>query len=192
MYYPEEQVLEKLNSLIDSKIEVVESSSSNAVPILERLEAMLASGNQDVLPARQVLKGEFLGVAKKSISKYINLMDPTAIQFKVFRELSNFLDMAYTGDFKDIAKDYTSYLSLGHPLSTSPTIEEISEKELTETRAEWLSSDSRIEPTLRPVVASGFLAEPGSLEHRYIVARLLATDTEEVPREVVFSIADRK
>lgn len=191
MYYPEEQVLEKLNSLIDSEVEVV-TSSSTAIPLFERLEAMLASGNEEILPPRQVLKGEFLEVARASISKHITLMDPDAIQFKVFRELSNFLEMAYSGDLKEIAKDYTDYLSLGHPLSTSPTIEEISETELAEARAEWMSSDPRIELTLRPVVASGFLAKPGSVEHRYAVARLLATEAEEVPREVVFSIADRK
>lgn len=192
MYQSEEQVFETINKLVDSDTLTIEAESgASAIPLFERLEAMLASGNENVLTPRQVVLGEFLDVARKSITKNIKSMDPDHIQFNVFRELSNFLEMAYTGELREPAKEYTQHLSAGHPLSTSPALENIEQEELSLLQSEWVSADTRIEETLRPVVASGFLAEPGSVEHRYIVARLFATDVEQVPRDVVFSMADR-
>lgn len=180
----------ELNELIDSEA-VVLRPVRNTLPSLEnRLKTLLASANLNYPPMRQVLEAELMEVAQRSFSKNFLLSSSQEIEFKVFREVNNFLEMATSGKHHSLAESHTDLLSAGHPLSTSPELESLSEEEIREIRAEWLSNDPRISEEFRPVVASGFMSEPNSVERRFIVTRLDNAESGLVPKDVVIAIAD--
>jgi phage terminase small subunit len=182
----------ELNKLIDSGNFVVRLNNESIPPIKERLEALLASVNNEIPNERQVMKGELLEVAKRSFSKHLLTPNREQLEFKVFREVSNFLEMAISGTRKELASSHTDLLSPGHPLSTSAELESLEEEEIRELKAQWLANDPRISEEFRPVVASGFMSTPDSVERRFIVTRLENLDSSLVPKDVVLSISDHK
>jgi hypothetical protein len=162
------------------------------VPILNRVLALVASFNENVLSERQVLESEALQVAEISLSKNMLLPTREQIEFKVFRELSNFLEMAVSGNSKELALEYTDFLSPAHPLSTSPELGELAEEELAEIRAQWISSDPEISPELRPMIASALVSPTGSAEREYVIALLSDSENSKVLKGLALSLSDSK
>ena len=58
-------------------------------------------------------------------------------------------------------------------------------------RAEWLAADARIDEEYRPVVASAYVAERGSVDEKFGVAILESVDSTIVPRDVILSILNK-
>jgi hypothetical protein len=190
--YEENQDLQELNQIIDDAPSLVRLKSSQHEPILDRVLALVASFNEDVLSERQVLESEALKVAEISLSKNIMLPTREQVEFKVFRELSNFLEMAVSGDSKDLAMEYTDFLSAGHPLSTSPELVELSEEEVKELRAEWTVADPRISPELRPMIASALVSPQDSVEREYAIAMLSNVEDSKVLKDLSLALHDAK
>jgi hypothetical protein len=190
--YEENQDLQELNQIIDDAPSLVRLKSSQHEPILNRVLALVASFNEDVLSERQVLESEALKVAEISLSKNIMLPTREQVEFKVFRELSNFLEMAVSGDSKDLAMEYTDFLSAGHPLSTSPELAELSEEEVKELRAEWTVADPRISPQLRPMIASALVSPQDSVEREYAIAMLSNVEDSKVLKDLSLALHDAK
>ena len=190
--YEENQDLRELNQIIDDAPSLVRLKSSQHEPILNRVLALVASFNEDVLSERQVLESEALKVAEISLSKNIMLPTREQVEFRVFRELSNFLEMAVSGDSKDLAMEYTDFLSAGHPLSTSPELDELSEEEVRELRAEWTVADPRISPQLRPMIASALVSPQDSVEREYAIAMLSNVEDSKVLKDLSLALHDAK
>jgi hypothetical protein len=190
--YEENQDLRELNQIIDDAPSLVRLKSSQHEPILNRVLALVASFNEDVLSERQVLESEALKVAEISLSKNITLPTREQVEFRVFRELSNFLEMAVSGDSKDLAMEYTDFLSAGHPLSTSPELDELSEEEVKELRAEWTVADPRISPQLRPMIASALVSPQDSVEREYAIAMLSNVEDSKVLKDLSLALHDAK
>jgi hypothetical protein len=187
------ETFEELNQIIDSPQAVLKlRERPQERPLVEKIKSLVASANESTTREREVPVVVALDVAKIALSKHIKLPHRSQIEFKAFRELSNFLEMATSGKPKTLAMEYTNFLPLGHPLSTSPNLEAVSEEEIREARAEWLAADPRISAELRPVVASAFLTAPDSLERKYAIARLSSIDSNEMPRDVSLALINSK
>jgi hypothetical protein len=190
--YEESQDLKKLNQIIDDAPSLVRIKSSEEGPILEKILALVASFNEAVLIERQVPAIKALKVAEISLSKNILLPSREQIEFRAFRELSNFLEMAISGKSKYLALDYTDFLPIGNPLSTSPELDNIDEEEIKEIRANWVVADERISPELRPMIASALISPVGSVERKYAIARLSSISSSEIPRDVSLALINSK
>jgi hypothetical protein len=190
--YEENQDLKELNQIIDDAPSLVRLNNYYSEPIRDRIVALVASFNENVLSERQVLESEALQVAEISLSKNMLLPNREQVEFKVFRELSNFLEMAISGKSKDLALEYTDFLSPGHPLSTSPELAELEEEQVAELRAEWIASDPEISPELRPMIASALMSPADSVEREYAIAMLSNIDNSKVLKDLVLSLSDAK
>jgi hypothetical protein len=179
-----------LNDLVDNVQSVVKTKNSAIPPIKTRILGMLASANSELPAYRKVLESEVLEVAKRSFSK--NIMMPTReqIEFKVFREISNYIEMASTGESKDLALEHADLLFVGHPLSKSPEIAEMPEEELRQARADWIADDPRIDESYRPLVASAYASEKGSVERKFFVSRLSSESLDSIPLDIILGLED--
>lgn len=190
--YEDNQDFKELNQIIDEPPVVVRLKVSQVAPLRERITALVASANVGVLEERQVQLAEAFRVAEIAFSRHLLLPNRREIEFKAFRELSNFLEMAISGKSKSIAKGYTDFLSSGHPLSTSPELQDMSQEEVRGLQAEWIASDPRINAELRPVIASAFSTAPNSVERKYAIARVSSITEHQIPREVSLALINAK
>ena len=180
-----------INELIDAQdVAAVESipfaPTQTELSFSETIKAMVASANETVLDARKVMPIEAMTVAQRSLSRTIMSQDAQARAFTALREVSDYLNMATTGNPSKISQNNTDLLPIGHPLSTSTEYASLLEK--IEQRGEWFAADSRISEEYRPVVASAYLTVPDTVERQYSIARLESADAQDVPREVVLAI----
>lgn len=187
--YPNEE--NPINPLIDAlEVEAVESQFSEPqveeLSFSETVKAMVASANASVPDARKVMPIEAMTVAHRSLSRTIMSQDAQARAFTALREVSDYINMATTGNPAKMSSHNTDLLSIGHPLSTST--ESISLIEKIEKRSEWFAADPRISEEYRPVVASAYLTVPDTVERQFSIARLESADAQDVPREVVLAI----
>lgn len=190
--YEENSDLQELNQIIDAPPTVVRLKSSEVEPILGRILALIASFNEDAVLERQVPTINALKVAELSFSKNMLLPSREQIEFKAFRELSNFMEMAISGKPKDLALDYTDFLPVGHPLSTSPDLLEADEEELKEIRADWTVADPAISPELRPMIASALVSPQDSVEREYAIAMLSNLGGSKAIRDISLALQDAK
>jgi hypothetical protein len=190
--YEENQELQELNQIIDAPSTLVRLKSSYNEPILDRILALVASFNEGVVAERQVPTIKALKVAEISLSKNILLTSREQIEFRVFRELSNFMEMAVSGKSKDLALDYTDFLPIGHPLSTSPELLQAGEEEIKAIRADWTVADPAISPELRPMIASALVSPADSVEREYAIAMLSNAENSKVLKDISLALSDAK
>ena len=182
---------------VDEINNIISSSSRVALPsIYEKVEkldvvgegkALVASANAKALPTRRVGKFEMLEVLERSLSRTaLNFANPGERAFTALRELSDFVNMATTGSQPKVANAHRDLLPVGHPLSTRE--HNFSQQEVAQFHAEWMSADPRIAEAFRPLVASAFIAPASSLEREYVIAKLEATSSTEVPRDVILGL----
>lgn len=179
--------MSELNDIIDRPRNIVVSHAKGA-SIRELLNTLLASANENVYYSRKVLHGELETVAERAFSKHFGSLSGEQIEFKAFREITNFLETATTGRKIDTSSNYLDLLSPGHPLSKSPEISEMSEDELRSARADWIAGDPRVDDSYRPLVASAYASEPGSLERKFFVSRLSSDFSDSVPSDIILGL----
>jgi hypothetical protein len=181
--------VDEINKIIDNERLALPSiyQKVEKLDVVGEGKALVASANAKTLPARRVGRFEMLEVLERSLARTVlNLTNPGERVFTALRELSDFVNMATTGAQPKIANAHRDLLPVGHPLSTRE--HNFSTEELAQFHAEWMSADPRIAEAFRPLVASAYRAPEASLEREYVIAKLEATNANEVPRDVILSL----
>ena len=142
--------------------------------------------NARVLPARRVPLTAALKVADRVLARSSHT-DVTARAFAVERAVTKFIALATLGPRTGESVEHLDLLPVAHPLSTAPSA--LTASALSDARAEWLAADPRITDELRPLVASAYTMEFGSVERVHALARLEAA-AGEVPLDLIALVAD--
>ena len=179
-----------LNDIVNRPQNIVVSHVRGS-SIQERLETLLASANENVHYSRKVLYGELEEASARAFSKHFSELQAEQIEFKAAREIENFLETAITGRKVGNSDDYLDLLSPGHPLSKSPEISQMPEEELRQARAEWISGDPRIDENYRPLVASAYASEKGSIERKFFVSRLSSESLDSIPVDIIVGLENQ-
>jgi hypothetical protein len=112
---------------------------------------------------------------------------PEVFQMLVMREVYDFANSSVSGSKPSVTDSNNDLLPLGHP-HCSADLDKFSNEFVKEHQIEWKSSDPRVGEEFRPLVASAMRAPSKSLEQDFMVAKLEATKSEDVPRDIILSI----
>ena len=155
-----------------------------------RARALLASANSVVPVERRVDFADVRALLSRLAVDTATLVASSSVRsFRILRVVNDFVQVATNGAEPKFCQAYLDLLPVGHPLSTKEPLS-LTASAVGELRVRWLSGDPRIAEDVRPLVASAFRAEPGSVEREFLVARLEALSTKDVPRQVVLALAD--
>jgi hypothetical protein len=179
--------------MTDYEIPPVVASAFTVEPreyIRGQIQALTASANKSVLPGRKVDVYDVYQALDRVMDKTVQIFqEPEKREIIVMREISDFLKVATTGTEPKFCHDYLDLLPVGHPLSTKD-MAELSYEDLAEHKVLWLSADPEITETFRPLVASAYRSEVGSVERKYLVARLESLPSSDIPRKTVVSLLE--
>jgi hypothetical protein len=181
--------------MTDYEIPPIVASTYTVEPreyIRGQIQALTASANKSVLPGRKVDVYDVYHALDRAMDKTARLLqEPEKREIVVMREISDFIKVATTGTDPKFCHDYLDLLPIGHPLSTKD-MAELSYEDLAEHKVLWLSADPEISDNFRPLVASAYRSEVGSVERKYLVARLESLPSSEIPRKTVVSLLDQE
>lgn len=183
---------DELNELLENN-----ASRPDAVSIWEvkhhfdvagEIDALVASVNTDTPISRKVQKTIILEVLDRAMERNAHAFaTPEVFELLVMREVYDFANSAVSGTKPSVTNLNNDLLPLGHPHSEAK-FQNYSEDFVREHRIEWKASDPRVSEEFRPLVASAMRAPKNSLEQDFIVAKLEATKSSDVPRDVILSI----
>jgi hypothetical protein len=151
-------------------------NDSNFLPVFslhEQVLSLVAEANSKVSEERHVTPRSALIVMNRALAS-LSSLDEEARNFAVLKEVSRFLNVA-TKTFTSSQTDNTDLLVEGHPLSSLNA--SLSAEEFLKKNAAWISADTSIDESIRPLVASAHAAPPCSLEREHAFARLNANKT---------------
>lgn len=157
--------------------EIINSSSTDApiesVFTREEMYAMVASANASLLPERQIDPLYVSLVAERTYDA-THGMKKDARNFAIRKAVSGHIELMSQGLVASAHGNY-DLLPIQHPLSTAAT--ELSLEDVRDARADWIAADIAIEESLRPVVASAYKQEEGTIERMHADMRLMALTT---------------
>jgi hypothetical protein len=172
---------------------IVLESSYVTVPrerVVEKAYALLASANSSVPPERRVDVFDIKQLLDRLAVDTATLVANSALRsFRITRAVNDFLQVATKGSEPKFCQNYLDLLPVGHPFSTRDPLS-LTASAVNELRVRWISGDPNISAEARPLVASAFKSEPGSIEREFLVARLEALPASQVPRKVIISLLD--
>ena len=172
---------------------VILESSYVTVPrerVESRAYALLASANSAVPAERCVDVADVSELLDRLAVDTATLVANSSLRaFKIVRTVNDFLQVATKGSEPKLCQNYLDLLPVGHPMSTRDPLS-LTASAVNEFKIRWLSADPMVAKEYRPLVASAFRAEPGSIERDFLVARLEALPAGEVPRSVVLSLSE--
>lgn len=191
-YYIAERIKaqQELNKLIDANTEpLVASIYENKKPsISQQAMAMLASANQRTTLERRLAKYEVIEVLDRLIKDtHLMFASPDIREYKIMRELSDFLTSAVNGTKPKLVPQYCDMLPIGHPFSTKSK-GTLSDAEVEEYKARWFANDPRVAEEFVPLIASAYKAKENSIEKTYLVKRLESAAVGEVPRDIILEL----
>ena len=158
--------------------------------IKRRIEALVASTNAELPANRKIDLVDAYTVLGRLLDKTItDFSNPELREIKVMREFQDYLKVASRAVAPKYAHDQLDMLPIGHPMSTKKQLS-LSNQDMFEHRIAWMAADPRIAEEHRPLVASAYRAQPGSVERDYLVARLEAMPISEIPRETIVSLLE--
>ena len=174
--------------------DVVVLESSYVAPPRERVEArataLLASANATVPPERRVDVADMRELLDRLAVDTATLVASSSVRaFRILRVVNDFFQVATKGSEPKLCENYLDLLPVGHPMSTRDPLS-LTASAVGELRARWMSGDPRIAEEYRPLIASAFRADPGSIEREFLLTRLEALPAKDVPRQVILSLSD--
>lgn len=139
----------------------------------KEMYAIIASANESLLPERQIDPTYVSLVAERTYDATHGLK-AAARNFAIRKAVTNHIDLMSKGMAASAGEHY-DLLPIQHPLSTAAT--ELSVEEVRDARAEWIAADTRIDENVRPLVASAYKQENGTIERVHADMRLMALTT---------------
>lgn len=177
--------IQDLIDLQEADIVVTKLPIESEPNLMSKAFALLEYGNATVPAARQILRSTISAVVTEEYSSHDDL-DGDALQFAVLRSVENFLSTAYKGDNDTGSQTrYTDFLPVGNPVSTVRRHGGITASAYREARANWEAGHPDLPEDLRPIVASAFSTEPGSVQHLHATARVRAVRPGLIPADVL-------
>lgn len=193
-----QDAMRELNELIESdpSLPVVESvwEVKRNADISGTVMSLLASANESAPLERKLMKAVVLEVTDRALVKTISLFANAELrEFKVIREVSDFISAAVKGTQPKITQDNNDLLPMGHPFSlmTYESSQFITQADVNEYKALYASADPRISEEAKPLVASAMRARPNSVERKYLTAKLDSMGTSAVPRDIILSLLEQ-
>lgn len=186
---------ETLNHIIESNTQEPVVAKNYVAPakkpLADEIVALVASVNENLLPERKVSLGAAVEVARRSLARTTDsLFFPDWRMFTALREVNDFINASAFGKpFK--VSDNSDLLYSGNPLSSITASAEIPSEHLADARAAWIAADKRIAEDYRPIVASAYSAERGSVDEKFNIAVLQSVDNTVVPKDVIISILNK-
>jgi hypothetical protein len=183
---------DELNELLDNNAAPVDAFSiwevKHHFDVAGEIDALIASVNDGLSSSRKVQRAVLLEVLDRAMERNAHAFASAEVfEMLVMREVYDFANSAVSGDKPSVTDSNNDLLPFGHPHSAAK-FENYSEDFVREHQIEWKSSDPRVSEEFRPLVASAMRAPKNSLEQDFIVAKLEATKSEDVPRDVILSI----
>jgi hypothetical protein len=185
------ETVKELNRMIDGDVTFIpEQLGSKEMPIAEIIVLLVEKRNESLPIERQAILASAIKVAKRSFVENFLVPDHSVKDYRAVREVENYLELATTGKSHESALKHADLLDAGHPLSTSKDLDMMSHGEIRELRANWIASDPRIDEAHRPLVASAYLAEEGSVEKEYYRSLLNNFSPSEMPRDLLLGLLE--
>jgi hypothetical protein len=182
----------ELNELIESNASLPDAVSiwevKHQFDVAGEIDALVASVNSGLSSHRKVQRTILLEVLDRAMERNATAFStPEVFQILVMREVYDFANSSVSGTKPSVTDANNDLLPLGHP-HCSVSLDKFSNEFVKEHQIEWKSSDPRVSEEFRPLVASAMRAPSKSLEQDFIVAKLEATKSSDVPRDVILSI----
>jgi hypothetical protein len=154
--------------------EIINSDSAgkdvDSVFTRKEMNAMIASANANLLPERQI-DPLYVSLVAERVYNDTHGIRKTARNFAIRKAVSGHIELMSEGMVASASGNY-DLLPIQHPLSTAAT--ELSYEEIRDARAEWIAADVAIDASVRPLVASAYKQEDGTMERMHADMRLMA------------------
>jgi hypothetical protein len=161
---------------------------SDKKPLNTKVIELIASANKEIPVHRRLLQSDVFSVVSRALGQSLTAsVNPEYRELEVLRTVNDFIKVAVFNNTPKYCQNYFDLLPIGHPLSTRDPLY-LTKEEVKEHKAIWLSSDPRIAEEYRPLVASAYKAPKGSIEHKYLVARLESLPQAEITRETLLEL----
>jgi hypothetical protein len=185
------ETVNQLNRMIDGDVTFIpEQLGDKEMHISDRIALLVEKRNEPLPIERRAILASAIKVAKRSYAENFLVPDQSVKYYRAVREVENYLELVTTGKSHESALKHSDLLDAGHPLSTTQELDMMPYEEIRELRANWVASDPRIGESHRPLVASAYLAEEGSVEKEYYKSLLNNLPQSEMPRDLLLGLID--